>query len=285
MILIDEPMSKHMTFGVGGPADVYIAPSSAEELAQVVKACRKLGVPYFILGRGSDLLVSDAGYRGVMIATEGLAGMEADGCDLVCESGVTLKDAAYKACELGLAGLEFASGIPGSVGGECFMNAGAYDGCMADVLLSVDVLTPEGSVQTLDVDELELGYRASRIRNEGLVVLKARMRLTPGDSQGIREKIEDLTRRREEKQPLEYGSAGSTFKRPEGYFAGKLIMDSGLKGYTVGGASVSQKHAGFVINKGNATASDVRAVIAHVQDEVERQFGVRLETEVLFIGW
>ncbi len=285
MILIDEPMSKHTTFGVGGPADVYIAPSSAEELAQVVKACRKLGVPYFILGRGSDLLVSDAGYRGVMIATEGLAGMEADGCDLVCESGVTLKDAAYKACELGLAGLEFASGIPGSIGGACFMNAGAYDGCMADVLLSVDVLTPEGSVQTLDVDELELGYRASRIRNEGLVVLKARMRLTPGDSQGIREKIEDLTRRREEKQPLEYGSAGSTFKRPEGYFAGKLIMDSGLKGYTVGGASVSQKHAGFVINKGNATASDVRAVIAHVQDEVERQFGVRLETEVLFIGW
>ena len=264
---------------------MYIAPSSAEELAQVVKACRKLGVPYFILGRGSDLLVSDAGYRGVMIATEGLAGMEADGCDLVCESGVTLKDAAYKACELGLAGLEFASGIPGSVGGACFMNAGAYDGCMADVLLSVDVLTPEGSVQTLDVDELELGYRASRIRNEGLVVLKARMRLTPGDSQGIREKIEDLTRRREEKQPLEYGSAGSTFKRPEGYFAGKLIMDSGLKGYTVGGASVSQKHAGFVINKGDATASDVRAVIAHVQDEVERQFGVRLETEVLFIGW
>lgn len=285
MILIDEPMSKHTTFGVGGPADVYIAPSSAEELAQVVKACRKLGVPYFILGRGSDLLVSDAGYRGVMIATEGLAGMEADGCDLVCESGVTLKDAAYKACELGLAGLEFASGIPGSIGGACFMNAGAYDGCMADVLLSVDVLTPEGSVQTLDVDELELGYRASRIRNEGLVVLKARMRLTPGDSQGIREKIEDLTRRREEKQPLEYGSAGSTFKRPEGYFAGKLIMDSGLKGYTVGGASVSQKHAGFVINKGDATASDVRAVIAHVQDEVERQFGVRLETEVLFIGW
>ena len=285
MILIDEPMSKHTTFGVGGPADVYIAPSSAEELAQVVKACRKLGVPYFILGRGSDLLVSDAGYRGVMIATEGLAGMEADGCDLVCESGVTLKDAAYKACELGLAGLEFASGIPGSVGGACFMNAGAYDGCMADVLLSVDVLTPEGSVQTLDVDELELGYRASRIRNEGLVVLKARMRLTPGDSQGIREKIEDLTRRREEKQPLEYGSAGSTFKRPEGCFAGKLIMDSGLKGYTVGGASVSQKHAGFVINKGDATASDVRAVIAHVQDEVERQFGVRLETEVLFIGW
>lgn len=285
MILIDEPMSKHTTFGVGGPADVYIAPSSAEELTQVVKACRKLVVPYFILGRGSDLLVSDAGYRGVMIATEGLAGMEADGCDLVCESGVTLKDAAYKACELGLAGLEFASGIPGSVGGACFMNAGAYDGCMADVLLSVDVLTPEGAVQTLGVDELELGYRASRIRNEGLVVLKARMRLTPGDSQGIREKIEDLTRRREEKQPLEYGSAGSTFKRPEGYFAGKLIMDSGLKGYTVGGASVSQKHAGFVINKGDATASDVRAVIAHVQDEVERQFGVRLETEVLFIGW
>lgn len=285
MILIDEPMSKHTTFGVGGPADVYAVPSSADELVLAVQACRKLNVPYFILGRGSDLLVSDEGYRGVMIATEGLAGIESEGNDLICESGVTLKDAASKACELGLTGLEFASGIPGSIGGACFMNAGAYEGCMADVLVSVDVLDPDGSLRTLGVDELELGYRASRIRNEGLVVLRARLRLTPGDSQSIGEKIDDLTRRREEKQPLEYGSAGSTFKRPEGYFAGKLIMDSGLKGYTVGGACVSQKHAGFVINKGGATAADVRAVIAHVQDEVERQFGVRLETEVLFVGW
>ena len=285
MILIDEPMSKHTTFGVGGPADVYAVPSSADELVLAVQACRKLNVPYFILGRGSDLLVSDEGYRGVMIATEGLAGIESEGNDLICESGVTLKDAASKACELGLTGLEFASGIPGSIGGACFMNAGAYEGCMADVLVSVDVLDSDGSLRTLGVDELELGYRASRIRNEGLVVLRARLRLTPGDSQSIGEKIDDLTRRREEKQPLEYGSAGSTFKRPEGYFAGKLIMDSGLKGYTVGGACVSQKHAGFVINKGGATAADVRAVIAHVQDEVERQFGVRLETEVLFVGW
>ena len=165
------------------------------------------------------------------------------------------------------------------------MNAGAYDGCMADVLQSVDVLDANGEVVTIGVDDLELGYRTSKIRTDGLVVLTARIELSSGDKEQIGNKIDDLTRRREEKQPLEYGSAGSTFKRPEGYFAGKLIMDSGLKGYTVGGACVSNKHAGFVINKGGATAADVRAVISHVQDEVERQFGVRLEPEVRFIGF
>ena len=165
------------------------------------------------------------------------------------------------------------------------MNAGAYDGCMADVLQSVDVLTPTGNITTIPVEELALGYRQSRVRNEGLIVLRARIHLAPADSALIREKIDDLTRRREEKQPLEYGSAGSTFKRPEGYFAGKLIMDAGLKGYRVGNACVSTKHAGFVVNLGGATAADVRAVISHVQDEVERQFGVRLEPEVRFLGW
>ncbi len=285
MIRLDEPMSQHTTFGIGGPADVFAIPRDAEELATVVGACRRLAVPFFVLGEGSDLLVSDEGYRGVMISMGELNAIEADGDVLVCEAGATLKDVAERACELGLAGFEFACGIPGSVGGACFMNAGAYDGCMADVLASVEVLDQDGQVRTIGVDDLALGYRASRVRTEGLVVLRARIALKPGDPQQIRAKMDDLTRRREEKQPLEYGSAGSTFKRPEGYFAGKLIMDSGLKGYRVGDASVSTKHAGFVVNLGHATAADVRAVIGHVQDEVERQFGVRLEPEVRFLGF
>lgn len=285
MIQIDEPMSAHTTFGVGGPADVFVTPQDADELAAVVAACRKLNVPYFILGKGSDLLVSDEGFRGVMIALDSLASIEAENNVLTCEAGASLKDVAERACELGLQGFEFACGIPGSIGGACFMNAGAYDGCMADVLESVDVLTLTGDQVTIPVSELALGYRQSRIRDEGLIVLRARICLTPADSASIREKMDDLTRRREEKQPLEYGSAGSTFKRPEGYFAGKLIMDAGLKGFRVGNACVSTKHAGFVVNLGGATAQDVRAVISHVQDEVERQFGVRLEPEVRFLGW
>lgn len=284
-VCLDEPMSKHTTFEIGGPADVFVVPADPEELATVLGACRRLGVPSFVLGKGSDLLVSDAGYRGVMISLEKLDRISEDGEVLVCEAGATLKEVAERACELGLTGFEFACGIPGSVGGACFMNAGAYDGCMADVLESVDVLAPDGSRCTLGVDELDLGYRKSRVRDEGLVVLRARIRLSPGDAAAIRDKMDDLTRRREEKQPLEYGSAGSTFKRPEGYFAGKLIMDAGLKGYQVGNACVSKKHAGFVVNLGGASAANVREVIAHVQEEVERQFGVRLEPEVRFLGF
>ncbi len=285
MIRLNEPMSEHTTFGVGGPADVFVVPQSTQELVACVGACRKLQVPYFVLGKGSDLLVSDVGYRGVMIALDDLRDIGQDGNVLVCEAGASLADVAERACELGLGGFEFACGIPGSVGGACFMNAGAYDGCMADVLESVDVLDANDEVRTLGVEELDLGYRKSRVRTEGLVVLRARIALQPADASAVRAKMDDLTRRREEKQPLEYGSAGSTFKRPEGYFAGKLIMDSGLKGYRVGNACVSNKHAGFVVNLGDATAADVRAVIAHVQDEVERQFGVRLEPEVRFLGF
>ena len=282
-VCLDEPMRKHTTFEVGGPADVFVVPADVDELVATLGACRRLGVPRFVLGKGSDLLVSDAGYRGVMISLERLNHISEDGEVLVCEAGATLTNVAERACELGLSGFEFACGIPGSVGGACFMNAGAYDGCMADVLESVDVLMPDDSRRTLGVEELDLGYRKSRVRDEGLVVLRARIRLVPGDAAAIREKMDDLTRRREEKQPLEYGSAGSTFKRPEGYFAGKLIMDAGLKGYQVGNACVSEKHAGFVVNLGGASAADVRAVISHVQEEVVRQFGVRLEPEVRFL--
>lgn len=285
MILLDEPMSRHTTFGVGGPADVFVVPEDAEEACRVLGACRRLGVDYFVLGKGSDLLVSDEGYRGVIVSLSRLRGIEVQGDVIACEAGASLAAVARQALEHGLAGFEFASGIPGSVGGACFMNAGAYDGCMADVLESVDVLCPDGTVRTLAVGELALGYRTSKIRTDGLVVLRARIRLHPADKNAIRAKMDDLKGRREEKQPLEYASAGSTFKRPEGYFAGKLIMDAGLKGYRVGGAGVSTKHAGFVVNYGDATAADVRAVIDHVQDEVERQFGVQLEPEVRFLGW
>ncbi|MDO4538365.1 MAG: UDP-N-acetylmuramate dehydrogenase [Coriobacteriales bacterium] len=285
VIRLNEPMSEHTTFGVGGPAHTFVTPGSVEAVVRVVGACRAGDTPYFVLGKGSDLLVSDEGYPGVIISMDGLVGIEAQGTKLVCEAGASLHDVAEKACELGLAGFEFACGIPGSMGGACFMNAGAYDGCMADVLESVEVLDTTGACHTLQRDELDLGYRTSRVRTQGLVVLRATLALSEGEPADIRAKMDDLTRRREEKQPLEYGSAGSTFKRPEGYFAGKLIMDSGLKGYQVGGAAVSQKHAGFVVNLGGATAADVRAVITHVQDEVERQFGVRLEPEVRFLGF
>ncbi len=281
----DEPMSEHTTFEIGGPADFYVAPESIDELKDVIALCRDEGVPYFVLGRGSDLLVADEGYRGVIVAlSEGLLHVSVDGETLSCQAGVTLREASEMACELGLTGLEFACGIPGSIGGAVFMNAGAYGGCMADVLREARVLTPDGSVVTLAKDELDLGYRTSRVRTEGLIVLDATFDLMESDPEKIRETMDDLTRRREEKQPLELPSAGSTFKRPEGHFAGKLIMDAGLKGYQVGGAAVSEKHAGFVVNLGGATAADVHAVIAHVQDEVKRQFGVELEPEVQFLG-
>ena len=284
-VLVDEPMSEHTTFKVGGPADLYVIPEDAGEVREVLRACDEAGVERFVLGRGSDLLVSDEGYRGVIVAVaDGLTGVAVDGTEITCQAGVDLREASEMACELGLSGLEFACGIPGSVGGACFMNAGAYGGCIADVLKCVRVVTPDGSVDTIDAADLELGYRRSRVASDGLVVLSATFDLEKGDPEKIRATMDDLMRQREEKQPLELPSAGSTFKRPEGYFAGKLIMDAGLQGYRVGGAEVSRKHAGFVVNVGGATAADVHAVIEHVQDEVERQFGVRLQPEVRFLG-
>lgn len=284
-LLVDEPMSEHTTFEIGGPADFYVIPEDFDEVRDVIAACKDAGVEYFVLGCGSDLLVSDEGYRGVIVAVaDGLVGVSVEDDEICCQAGVGLREASEMACELGLSGLEFACGIPGSVGGACFMNAGAYGGCVADALKEVRVLLPDGSVADVPVGELNLGYRKSRIADEGWVVLSATFGLNPGDPQKIRATMDDLTHQREEKQPLELPSAGSTFKRPEGHFAGKLITDAGLKGYQSGGAAVSKKHAGFVVNVGGATASDVHAVIEHVQDEVERQFSVRLEPEVRFLG-
>lgn len=301
-----EPMANHTTFKVGGPADYFVTPHSETELRNAIALCKREGEPYFVLGKGSDLLVSDSGYRGVIIcladefhgievvesgdepaaATQATAGGEGGAATvrLVCLAGTTLKEVSDTALDLGLTGFEFACGIPGSVGGACFMNAGAYDGQIADVLESVRVIMPNGSFQTIGVGDLALGYRTSRIRTEGLVVVSATFALRRGDKAEIAARIDDLTERRESKQPLEYGSAGSTFKRPTGYFVGKLVTDAGLRGYRVGDACVSTKHAGFVINLGHATAADVHAVIEHVQAEVKRQFGVSLEPEVRFLG-
>lgn len=284
-LLVDEPMSEHTTFEIGGPADFYVIPEDFDEVRDVITACKDADADYFVLGCGSDLLVSDEGYRGVIVAVaDGLMGVSVEGDQMCCQAGVGLREASEMACELGLSGLEFACGIPGSVGGACFMNAGAYGGCMADVLKEVRVLLPDGSLDDVAVEDLALGYRQSRIADEGWVVLSATFDLDRGDPEKIRATMDDLTHQREEKQPLELPSAGSTFKRPEGYFAGKLITDAGLKGYQSGGAAVSKKHAGFVVNVGGATAADVHAVIEHVQDEVERTSGVRLEPEVRFLG-
>ena len=281
----NEPMSAHTTFKVGGPADLYVEPQTMAQLIHVIRACREDDVPYFVLGLGSDLLVGDGGFRGVMVVCPaGLDDIEVSGTRITCQPGAAIADVSRAAEEHGLTGLEFACGIPGSVGGAVFMNAGAYDGCIADVLASATLLGQEGDVFELPVEDLDLGYRTSRVRTQGLVVLSATFALAPGDKWDICAKMADLTERRQAKQPLELPSAGSTFKRPEGHYAGKLITDAGLKGYRSGGAAVSTKHAGFVVNLGGATAADVRAVIAHVQDEVQRQFGVHLEPEVRFIG-
>ena len=284
-VLVNEPMARHTTFRVGGPADLYVMPRTMAQLVHVIHACREEDAPYFLLGLGSDLLVGDGGFRGVMVACpEGLSGIEVSGVRITCQPGAALADVSRAAADHALTGLEFACGIPGSVGGAVFMNAGAYDGCVADVLASATVLGQDGDIFDVPASELDLGYRTSRVRTQGLVVLSATFALAHGDGARIRATMADLTARREEKQPLELPSAGSTFKRPQGHFAGKLITDAGLKGYQVGGAAVSTKHAGFVVNLGGASSADVRAVIAHVQDEVSRQFGVALEPEVRFVG-
>lgn len=281
----DEPMKKHTTFRVGGPADLLVCPKTATEIAEILKLCRAAGVPYFIIGNGSNLLVSDAGYRGVILKIfKNMNEIRVDGNRIYADAGALLSTVSRKAMEAGLAGMEFASGIPGTLGGACVMNAGAYGGEMKDILESVKVLTDQGEIRTLSVKELELGYRYSVIKDRGDIVLEAVLHLQEGDREQIAARMQELKEKRVEKQPLEYPSAGSTFKRPEGYFAGKLIQDAGLRGYRVGGAQVSEKHCGFVINTGDATAADVMELIRNVQDKVYETFQVRMEPEVKFLG-
>lgn len=283
-IKVNEPMKNHISFKVGGPADILLEPSDEKQIIKSIEICKNNNIPYIVIGNGSNLLVRDGGIRGVVIKLSGLNFIKVDGNYISAGAGVVLKDVSDEALENSLTGFEFASGIPGSVGGAVFMNAGAYDGEMKNIISSVTVLDKEGNILTLEKDELEFGYRTSSVKTEGYIVISAQFQLQLGDKVKIKNRIDELTQKREEKQPLEYASAGSTFKRPEGYFAGKLIQDAGLKGFTIGGAAVSQKHSGFVINTGNATAQDVLDVIKHVQDEVKNQFGVELKTEVRIIG-
>lgn len=279
-----EPMSRHTTFRVGGPADVLVCPEYSE-LPQLIRLCRDCEIPYCVVGNGSNLLVGDGGIRGVVIElSKAMETVTIDGDYILAEAGALLSRVANLAADHGLTGMEFAAGIPGSIGGAVVMNAGAYGGEMKDIVESVTVLDREGTQKVLTAEQMEFGYRSSCVTEHGYTVMQSRLKLAAGDRDKIRQRMAELGEMRREKQPLEYPSAGSTFKRPEGYYAGKLIMDAGLRGYQVGGAQVSEKHCGFVINRGNATAGDIRRLMKDVSDEVQRQFGVSLEPEVKFLG-
>lgn len=284
-ILPEEPMCRHTTFRVGGNAQCLVRISSIRQLEKLIPHLKVVGIPYFILGNGSNLLVGDKGYKGVILQVASkMSTVTVEGDRMRAGAGLPMIQAARCALEKGLTGLEFASGIPGTLGGGVVMNAGAYGGEMSQVVEEVTVLSDEGEILTLDNAFMEFGYRTSIIKNRPFVVIETVLKLLPRDKKEILEKMEELAGKRREKQPLEYASAGSTFKRPEGYFAGKLIMDAGLRGYSVGGAMVSEKHCGFVINTGNATAADIAQVIWDVQKQVKDKFGVTLEKEVIFLG-
>lgn len=284
-ILLEEPMHKHTTFRVGGPAEVFVTVDNKEQLEKIIKYLNLVERPYFILGNGSNLLVGDKGYRGVIIRLGGeFTALKTEGNLLTAGASVLLSAAAREAMENGLTGMEFASGIPGSIGGGVKMNAGAYDGEMRQIVESVQVMYKDGSILDLDNDTMEFGYRNSVIKNRPYVVLQVSLRLQPGNKEEILARMNELAARRKEKQPLEFASAGSTFKRPEGYFAGKLIMDSGMRGARIGGAQISEKHCGFVINDGTAIAADIAELIQEVVETVRDKFGVTLEPEVIFLG-
>lgn len=281
----DEPMKKHTTFRVGGPADFFVVPPSEEVLAAVIGLSRELQIPYYIIGNGSNLLVGDQGIRGVVIQVwKNMSEMSAEGTVIKAQGGCSLAQIAALAAGEALTGFEFAAGIPGTLGGAVTMNAGAYGGEMKDVLLRVRVLTPDGEILELGPEELKLGYRTSVVAQKGYIVLGAEIGLAKGEEEAIRARMAELREQRVSKQPLEYPSAGSTFKRPEGYFAGKLIQDAGLKGFSVGGAQVSEKHSGFVINTGEATAGEIQALMDAVIEKVKEDTGVVLEPEVKKIG-
>lgn len=283
-IKLNVEMKDYVHFRVGGPADILVTPDNKGQVLETIKICKENNIPFYVVGNGSNLLVRDGGIRGVVIKLGDVKNVRVEGDRVIAEAGAMLKDVSGAALLGELTGFEFACGIPGTVGGAVFMNAGAYNGETSNVLECAEVIDSEGNVVTLCNEELELGYRTSAVMKKGYVVLEATFKLEKGDKVNIKEKVDDLTVKRESKQPLEYPSAGSTFKRPEGYFAGKLIQDAGLKGYQLGGAAVSEKHSGFVINKGGATAKDILNLIEHIQNEVKDQFGVDLHPEVRIIG-
>ena len=284
-IYINEPMKNHTTFRIGGPADILVKPSDIEEIKDVYMACRAENEPCYIIGNGSNVLVSDDGIRGVVILLlDNYERIRVEGDIITAQAGARLSKIGAAALRTSLTGFEFACGIPGTLGGACIMNAGAYGGEMKDILLSVTAMDKNGGIREYQPHEMQLGYRTSRFLKEGLIVLEAKLQLQKGNMSEIEAYMKDLAARRREKQPLEYPSAGSTFKRPEGYFAGKLIMDAGLRGYSVGDACVSEKHCGFVVNKGAATAEDVCTLMKNVSAKVKESFGVELEPEVRIIG-
>ena len=284
-IVKDEPMSRHTTFRCGGPATLFLRPGSEDELVRVVSLLKDKGHPYMLLGNGSNLLVSDKGYEGVVISLERLSELSLEGeTSIRAQAGVLNSRIASFARENSLAGFEFAAGIPGTIGGAMIMNAGAYGGEMKLITTSVRAMTPDGEVKELTAEDCDFGYRTSALKREGYVVLSALLQLQKGNEKEITDLMTELALKRKEKQPLEYPSAGSTFKRPEGYFAGKLIQDAGLKGFSVGDAAVSEKHCGFVINKGQATSADIYKLIREVQKKVFEDSGVTLEPEVIMVG-
>jgi len=278
-------MGKHTTFRVGGNADFFVEIGSDRELANIIKYLKQTDHSYFILGNGSNLLVGDKGYEGVILHLgDRFARIQVENETVTAQAGALLSAVAKTAAKSGLTGLEFASGIPGTIGGAMVMNAGAYDGEMKQVVTQVTLMTEEGEILESDNETMEFGYRSSIVKYRPLIVLSAKLTLAKGDVTEIQKKMDDFGNRRRSKQPLEYPSAGSTFKRPEGYFAGKLIMDAGLRGYRIGGAQVSEKHCGFIINVGNATAADISELMDEVTEKVEEQFAVTLEPEVIRIG-
>ena len=284
-VLLEEPMKRHTTFRIGGPAEVFVMPGNLEEVQRILEICRTEDLPYFILGNGSNLLVSDRGYRGVVIQLDRNFGeVKVEGTEIHASAGALLSTIAVAARRASLTGFEFAGGIPGTLGGAVVMNAGAYGGEMKDVLRKVMVMDQSGKVFEIPAEELQMGYRTSIIKTAGYIVLGAVLSLKEGNLEEIKMLTRKLSEQRTSKQPLEYPSAGSTFKRPEGYFAGKLIMDSGLRGYQVGGAQVSEKHCGFVINRNQATAADVEELCHQVAEKVKEQSGVDLEMEIKRLG-
>jgi UDP-N-acetylmuramate dehydrogenase len=285
-LLLDEPLSRHTTFRIGGPADVLFSAASQREAAVCCRLAQGAGLPLTVLGNGSNVLVSDKGLRGVVLVLgRDFSQVTAEGSRLTAQAGASLKAAAQAALEAGLTGLEPVSGIPGNVGGAVYMNAGAYGGFVSQGIERVGLLDPKtGEVSECDGEAMAFGYRTSLAMTRGLIVLWARWNLKKAPGEEIRGAMEDFTRQRREKQPLEYPSAGSVFKRPTGHFAGRLIEQAGLKGYAVGDAQVSPLHAGFIINTGHATAAQVRALIAHIQKRVLEESGVLLEPEIRILG-
>ncbi len=281
---LNEPMNLHTSFKIGGPADIFVSVCNKEQLADVILKLDELEIPYFILGKGSNLLVSDKGIEGAVISTLNMNDISVNGDYITADTGVSLASVCITAMENSLSGLEFAFGIPGAVGGALYMNAGAYGGEMSQVVVSAEYIDAMGNIKQIKAEDMRLGYRTSIFKNEKMVITSVTFKLTKGDKKQIKAAMDDFLQRRKTKQPLEYPSAGSTFKRPEGYFAGALIEKNNLKGTSVGGAMVSKKHAGFIINYNNATCSEVLALMQNVSDTVYLNDGVKLCPEVIFVG-